>query len=565
MEKIMNTLKEQLDGLADGTILNDEMKSFINTYLSDRFEANIVLDSFEIDNISNDLHNTLDYITPKNFYNLLRRHETYFDFITPEMIEDVRLNMDTLDDNKINNILTIDQYLLILNNERSNRSKFIDLVDPQVLQDLVKQKIHEISNKESVTEAEAISIIDKYFDDHYLNPSEIVDKTSSRDIALQVFNDNLKNVTSNSMIEKKIIESLDNLSGDQLTKEAVSDIVLENIKFLPKNALNLEEILALINNTVGKVINNTINTKTLINYVLRQLEIKKWICEITNPHEVNKCPDSKEQENIIHIRAPFKIQESEDIVYTAISNRTYSEDALIHLSNGVIITLPEGEKIAQAICGPDVYNKEDDPYKNEEVYIVNIDKIEGVVGFEQYDTDISSVAMTIIEDMPTVTEVHLELPENIFTYMPFDYKVSVSNAPETDLQVMVKFGKNYKTLIIPAGEFEVSDEFVIEEDGMFFSGITDTIGGNYEKIVHEEVFQSIAFPPGKHVMFSIDAPKQVKEGDTFIIKIKVNKPTLLGETNIKANMNGKLMDFTIPVGETEVSYSVTLENNIWKD
>jgi len=561
----MDTLKEKINNLLDGTILEDEMKSFISTYLADRYQASIVLDNSEISNITNNIDNTLDFITPIQFYNLLRRHQASFDFITGDMIEDIRVNLNTLDDNKINNLFTQDQYRRILEKESSNRAKYTNSVDDEFLSDLIDQKLSTAIDSDTVTEDEAVSIIDKYFDDHFLNPSEMVDKTSSKEIALQVFNDNLKNVTSNLMIEQKILDEVNKAKGNDLTEQKVSDIIYENIKDLPKDALNLEEILALINNTVGKVINNTLNTKTLINYVLRQLEVKKWICEVTNPHQITNCPSAEEDENIIQLRAPFKIQESENILYTIISNRAYSNDALIHLSNGIVINLPQGEKIATAVCGPDVYNKTDDAYKNEEIYIVNIDKVEGLVGYEEYSTDISSTAMTIIEDMPTTTEVVLTFPETIFAYVPFDFTVTVSDAPQTDFKVMVKFGKDYKTVIIKAGEYSVTEEMSIEKPGMIFSGITDTFGGNYEKLKYDDAFQLFVFPPGKHVMYFIDAPDTAKEGDTVLIKFKVNKSTLEGNTQIKVNMNGTLMDFTIPKGETEVSYTLALPNNVWKD
>jgi len=564
-------LKEQIEGLLDNTILESEIRSSLTTYLAERFEAVIVLDTKTIKNILDDINNPMLYITSKEFLYLVIRHQNENNFITNDKIELIRSVVNYTQDKEygiissrdVLTIFTPDELRLMLEQDINNKSKYMDALDENYIRGLINSIIQEIDDSNKVTEAEAFAIVENYFADNHLDVTEMVDKTSAQSIALKVFNDNIGNSITGADLIAKIDYQLENRKGT-LSEQDVVDLVTEQLLTIPKDSLNLTETVAIVENSINKVINNTINTSTLINYVLKDLEVEKWINETTNPYGTTNSKLDDFNYNIL-LKSPDFIKEGENLVIMAILTKAYSNAINIELSNGYKINIPAGDKYGSVTISPTGYGKPEDPYKSEELYIVNINSISGVFGIELSNTDISSVAMTKIKDSITETKVVLKLSDSLVLGMNNTFEVVVENAPLTDLKVLCKFGEIYKSVTIPKGEFIVEGEIMIEDKGVFLAGIVDAYGGNFEKLVYDEVYEVTVLSGGKHVIYSIDAPSKVQEGDTVRIYFKVNKPTFEGNTEITTLINGELMTFIIPSGETEIGYTFEVENDIWKD
>lgn len=561
----MSTLKQNIENLLDGTIIETEMKSFIGEYLAERFSANIVLSNTTISNLLNDIGNPLGIISPRDFLYLLLRHQNDLEFIDTSKITFIRENEAMLSNSLIFSIITEDDFKILLEKESINRSNYSDTLDENYISSLIIKQLANIDDSNKVTEAEAIKIIDNYFFVNKLDPSEMVDKTGASDIALQTFNDNIGNTLTGADLQEKIKYEIIALKEvGELTEEKVGELILDHLKDIPTDSLRMDETIALVENSIDRSIHNTINSSSLINYVLRQMEVKKWICEITNPFTIQSCDTTVNEEYMIILKAPDSIYEGEIIPYVILLTKGYSSDIIVHLSNGLTVGIPAGERIGMIECDSDVYDHAEDVYKNEEVYIVNIDKIEGLSGYEDYSTDSSGVAKTRIKDNNNTTKLILEFPSNVESGSEVEFKIFVSNAPKTDMNIMVKFGDIYKSVKILAGNFETSGFVTIKEKGIFFAGITDVMGGNFENVKFDNTYEFISLAPGKHIMYSISAPYTAKEGDIVRVDFKVNKPTLLGNTVIYADVNGSTREFIIPPGETEIGYSFEIENNIWK-
>jgi len=495
------------------------------------------------------------------------RNQYAVEVITQTLIDVIKYDIEEthlLTNESVLGYMTSDNIKHIVETENANRSNYIDLTDENYISALIIKELDKLDDADKVTEIECVSIIESFFTSRNIDPNEMVDKSSARDIALQVYNDNIGNSLTATDLTEMIQYQLLNVE-EALTEDKVLEIVEENIAKLPQGSLNFDETVSLVHNSIDKVITNTINSTTLINYVLKQLEVKKWICEVTKPFDKNTCSGSTD-EYIIHLRAPREIFEGETIDYHIILTKAYQSDIIVRLSNGLDVPIIAGKKLGHVACPPSVHGRDEDVYKNQSAYIVNIDTVDGLdEGYEKFSTDVSSVAMTRIKDTLNITTVSLNFDQDIAAGMDTPFTVSVSNVPQTNMKVMCKFQEKFVPVDILAGELTGSGILRIEDRGIFFASITDAVGGNFETLEHDGIFEFTVLGAGKHVLYSIDAPKTAKEGDTVVVKFKVNKPNFDDETIITADINGETKNFTIAPGEIQTQYSFTIEDNVWKD
>lgn len=556
----MIILKEKIQELLNGTLYENDMKLAIGEYLAERFDTVVPLPQNILNNIMSNPNNPLIYLSNKEFLNLVLRHE-YELKIDRLKINTISNGINTLTNYKINLLFTEDELVTLYEAEVKRRYNYSSPLSEQYLTDLILNQLSLVMNDQTLTEDEAKVLINNEINALNVDFNNIVTKADVQNIALTTFNDNIKNTLTDAELVQKIKFEIENSDFKTLTEEEVGDIVLKQIKDIPTDALSFQEAVALVENSISGILTDTINTSSLINYVLKQMEVKKWICEVANPLKV--CTESVEEYKIF-LKGPDSIFEGNDIPYTVFLTRPYSQDIVIHLSNGLLIPITSGSKSGMVICTPEIHGYVENVYDNEEIYIVNITKVEGLVGYEEYSTDFSSVVKTLIKNTITPVEVSINVPSTglIGTYLP--YTVNLSHIPKTDMKLILKFGTNFEEIVIKKGNTSYSGNYFLDTREAFLIGITDTIGGNFEQVDLSNTYLIHVISAGRHVIYSIDAPNVAMEGDTVTVTFKVNKPSFVDKTTITADINGETKTFVIPMGETEVSYSFQITNTIWE-
>lgn len=556
----MIILKEKIQELLNGTLYENDMKLAIGEYLAERFDTVVPLPQNILNNIMSNPNNPLIYLSNKEFLNLVLRHE-YELKIDRLRINTISNSINTLTNYKINLLFTEDELVTLYEAEVKRRFNYSSPLSEQYLTDLILNQLSLVMNDKTLTEDEAKVLINNEINALNVDFNNLVSKADVQNIAITTFNDNIKNTLTDADLVQKIKFEIENSDFKTLTEEEVGDIVLKQIKDIPTDALSFQEAVALVENSISGILTDTINTSSLINYVLKQMEVKKWICEVANPLKV--CTESVEEYKIF-LKGPDSIFEGNDITYTVFLTRPYSQDIVIHLSNGLLIPITSGSKSGMVICTPAVHGYTENVYNNEEIYIVNITKVEGLVGYEEYSTDFSSVIKTLIKNTITPVEVSINVPSTglIGTYLP--YTVNLSHIPKTDMKLILKFGTNFEEVVIKKGSTSYSGNYFLDTRETFLIGVTDTIGGNFEQVDLSNTYLVHVISAGRHVIYSIDAPNVAMEGDTVTVTFKVNKPSFIDKTTITADINGETKTFVIPMGETEVSYSFQITNTIWE-
>ena len=476
-------------------------------------------------------------------------------------INTISNGINTLTNYKINLLFTEDELITLYEAEVKRRFNYSSPLSEEYLTDLVLNQLSLVMNDQTLTPDEAKVLINQEITNLNVDFNNLVAKADVEGIAVDTFNKNIKNSITDAELVQKIKYEIENSDFKTLTEEDVGNIVLKQIKDIPTDALSFQEAVALVENSISGILTDTINTSSLINYVLKQMEVKKWICEIANP--LKTCTESTTEYKIF-LRGPDSIFEGSNIPYTVFLSKAYSQDIVIHLSNGLLIPITSGSKTGMVICTPEVHGYSENVYDNEEVYIVNITKVEGLVGYEEYSTDFSSVVKTLIKNTVTPVVVTMNIPNTglIGTFLP--YTVNLSHVPKTDMKLLLKFGTNFEEVVIKKGQTSYSGNYFLDTRESFLVGVTDTIGGNFEKVDLSNVYLIHVISAGRHVIYSIDAPNIAYEGDTVTVTFKVNKPSFIDKTTITADINGETKTFVIPMGETEVSYSFQITNTIWE-
>ncbi|RBQ32274.1 hypothetical protein CRU92_00760 [Arcobacter sp. FW59] len=367
--------------------------------------------------------------------------------------------------------------------------------------------------------------------------------------------------TDSSVIEITLVNNkgIITLTGEQEVKfdSSLSKTIVEEVAF------NKEDITAILETASGQEESeeqdensfkatfdtrdgDLTNIQSDLRDTLAPVDEKKENDNITFFEEIQEQPKIEPTLLLgkITLDTPKNTIEGEDITVTANVDNAPETDLIITLNNGEQITIKAGDLSGTVTFNPYA----DDKYiQGDRTLDLSISNTQGG-NFEKLDTTVT--AKVTVKDDEDVTKISLDTPKDVIEGEDITVTATVDNAPETDLVITLNNGEQ---ITIKANETTgtvtfnpYADDKYIQGDRTLDLSISNTQGGNFEKL-DTTVTAKVTVKDDEDVTkISLDTPKDVIEGEDITVTATVDNAP---ETDLVITLNNG-EQITIKANET---------------
>jgi hypothetical protein len=253
------------------------------------------------------------------------------------------------------------------------------------------------------------------------------------------------------------------------------------------------------------------------------------------------------------------VLENQTFTYTAHMNYASTEDVVVTLSNGVVITFAPGQLTASSAPQP---AQGDDVYGDGQVIPVSTSSVSGG-NYEAVNT--ADTATVTVNDTINPTTIMLSDP-TVSEGGNVTITATVGSTPQlTDLVITLS---NLQQITIPVGQttgsvtFPVQGDDVYQDGGTFDITMTNATGGNYEQLVHTDTATVTVNDTINPTTITLNDPT-VSEGGNVTITATVGSTPQLTDLVITLS---NLQQITIPVGQTTGSVTFPVQgDDVYQD
>ncbi|GGY69423.1 hypothetical protein GCM10011613_12200 [Cellvibrio zantedeschiae] len=251
----------------------------------------------------------------------------------------------------------------------------------------------------------------------------------------------------------------------------------------------------------------------------------------------------------VTLNAVANVSEGGSIVYTAsVNNAVTGSPLVIHLNNGVNISIPVGATSANSLAVP--VRADDFNAQGDQSIVVAITNTSGG-NYEALNT--SSTVTTLVSDDGDVTTVSLVAANNVVEGGSIVYTANL-NHPVAGTPLVIHLS-NGVDINIPVGSSSGTsapvpvrvDDVQAQGDQSLVVGVTSTSGGNYESLDISSTATTIVSDDADITTVTLSAAASVTEGGSILYTATVNA-AVSGTPLVIHLSNGT--DITIPVGDT---------------
>jgi len=268
----------------------------------------------------------------------------------------------------------------------------------------------------------------------------------------------------------------------------------------------------------------------------------------------------------VTLSAAASVLEGGVIVYTAsVNNVVAGSPLIIHLSNGVDISIPTGASSAASVPVP---VRADDAYlQGDQTITVSILSTSGG-NYEALDT--TSTTSTVVSDHLDATTVTLSAAANVTEGGSIVYTATVNN-PVKDSPLVVHLSNGLDITIPVGASSAVSIPVPVRADDAYIQGnesivvsITGTSGGNYEGLATTGTATTVVADDLDVTTISLTGAASIKEGSSGVYTLSLTNPAdtavivTLNYSGVAANgvdINGATT-VTIPAGSSSVDFNI---------